>query len=117
MGEGTFLECYSLEKVTCLAKDVPNIGNDCFEENREILYVVEEVLENYKNSDWAQYFSQIFPLSTNGVDSLIYNNEFDTYKIFDLKGTNVLNTKNRSDINNLPSGIYIINGKKVVIGK
>ena len=34
--------------------------------------------------------------------------------VYDLNGVNVMSTENGSDLNNLPAGMYIINGKKVV---
>lgn len=39
----------------------------------------------------------------------------DFFKVFDLKGVNILTTKEKSDILRLPQGIYIINGKKFKI--
>ena len=44
--------------------------------------------------------------------------EFDgIYRVFSIQGINVMNTENPEDLNNLAKGVYIINGKKVIIGK
>ena len=39
------------------------------------------------------------------------------FRVYDLRGVNVLNTENALDINNLQPDIYIVNGKKVMIRK
>ena len=39
------------------------------------------------------------------------------YSVFGINGVNVMNTNNASDLNGLNSGLYIINGKKVIIRK
>lgn len=53
---------------------------------------------------------------TLGVNEIyIEPNEDDTFTVYNLNGINVLTTKEKSDINSLPKGIYIINGKKVII--
>ena len=47
-----------------------------------------------------------------GVGSVSGN---ETLKIYNLNGVKVGETSDKNDLNNLPAGIYIINGKKVVI--
>lgn len=37
----------------------------------------------------------------------------DTYNVFNLNGIKILSTKDKSELSNLPEGIYIINGKKI----
>ena len=39
------------------------------------------------------------------------------YKVYNLQGVRVLESKDASGLDRLPAGIYIINGKKVMIGK
>lgn len=50
-----------------------------------------------------------------GVESLIGENEAGIYKAYNLNGVKVMETKDAGEINNLPKGIYIVNGKKVVV--
>ena len=59
-----FDDCESLKEVICRASIVPELGEDVFSYIAEdaILYVYECVLEDYMNSDWAQYFSEILPI-------------------------------------------------------
>ena len=53
-----------------------------------------------------------------GVEELVVdpygNGEFTVYN---LQGVKVLQTKDASSLQNLPKGIYLINGKKVLLGK
>ena len=39
------------------------------------------------------------------------------YRVFNLQGVNVLNTRNEAELMNLSNGVYIINGTKVMIRK
>lgn len=50
---------------------------------------------------------------TDAIGSISADNE-GVYNIYSLTGVKVKNTTNRADLNSLPKGIYIINGKKVV---
>ena len=91
----------------------------CFSEisNTAKLYVYEDVVKDYKSSEWAQYFSEILSIETKVESPEIDADGTEYFKVFNPNGANVLNTANKSDLNNLPEGLYIINGKKVMIGK
>ena len=39
----------------------------------------------------------------------------DTFEVFNINGMKVTNAKNMNEVNSLPKGIYIVNGKKVII--
>ena len=60
-------------------------------------------------------FSVDINLMASGVNSV--EEKFEGFKVYNLQGVNVLNTTNISDLNNLAKGIYIVNGKKVFVGK
>lgn len=51
-----------------------------------------------------------------GVETITgeYNND-GVYRVYNLQGLKIIETKDSSDINILPKGIYIVNGKKVKI--
>ena len=49
----------------------------------------------------------------NGIDS----DSDEVYHVFTIQGINVMNTSNSEDLEKLENGIYIINGKKVMINK
>jgi len=50
---------------------------------------------------------------TLGVEKLI-NGEKSTYDVYNMQGIRVMRNAGAADMNNLPKGVYIINGKKVV---
>lgn len=60
--------------------------------------------------------SYVFAPYTAGVEEIVPEGvENETFNVFNLNGVNVLTTKDKSDLNNLPKGIYIVNGKKIAI--
>ena len=62
--------------------------------------------------------SYVLPaVQPSGVESIADSFDDDFYRIYNMTGIKVLETKDKSELNNLGKGIYIINGKKVMIGK
>lgn len=57
----------------------------------------------------------IFGVGEAGVESIVA--DASDYKVYNLQGVNVLNVKNKSELSQLPAGIYIINGVKTVVTK
>lgn len=62
-------------------------------------------------------FTHVFNSVESGVETIEQSLEKDFYNVFNLQGINVLNTHDYTRINELPKGVYLINGKKVLIGK
>lgn len=119
IGDKAFSECSLLNMVICRAIQVPQLGYSCYNSisTDAILYVQAEAVEDYENSDWAQYFSQILPIGDApdaGVNEIAADND-GYYKIYNLKGMAVKITKDTSELNSLPAGLYIINGKTAII--
>lgn len=50
-----------------------------------------------------------------GVEGIIADPEEGVYKVYNLQGVKVLETKDASQIKNLDKGIYVVNGKKVAL--
>lgn len=50
-----------------------------------------------------------------GIDNIVMSTENGLYSVYNLQGIMVLKTEDREKIQLLPSGIFIINGKKVII--
>ena len=50
-----------------------------------------------------------------GIEGIVADPEGGVYKVYNPQGMKLLETQDASDLNNLPRGIYIINGKKVKI--
>ena len=53
--------------------------------------------------------------ATGGVESLVEENLDRIYHVYNLQGMKLLETKDISQVNNLPAGCYIVNGKKIVL--
>ena len=51
-----------------------------------------------------------------GVKDL-FNGEVKAYEVYNLNGVKVLSTSNVAELDSLPTGFYIINGKKVYLRK
>lgn len=51
----------------------------------------------------------------SGIDQMMESDGL--YRVYNLQGINVLNTQDKNALNNLPAGIYIINGKKTLLRK
>lgn len=120
IGNDSFSGCISLQKFTSYAIVPPFNENPCFEgvdTDQCVLYVPRESLSDYKTTLPWSIFKNILPIGEEmGVDDLLLEEE-KTYKIFDLNGVKILETKDREAINSLPDNIYIINGKKEIIKK
>lgn len=78
------------------------------------LYVPASVIDLYKGAaQWKEFFNiQGFPFS--GVNTISGEDNEGRYVVYTLGGVRVLDTYDASLVNNLPSGLYIINGKKVM---
>ena len=139
IGDSAFSECEALESVT-LGTSVTRIGNDAFQScinlksicNLSItplecnpnfparvfknasLYVPVGTLEAYQNvSPWLNFWN-IEEKDYSGIED-VFLNETPLYNIYNMNGVEVLKTDVPEKINMLPPGIYVVNGKKMVI--
>ena len=67
--------------------------------------------------DWnpSQTLCKFFYTEDAGVSSVFAGES--NFRVYTIDGINVMNTTDRSKLSTLPKGIYIINGKKVLISK
>lgn len=73
----------------------------------KLLYVPDESVNAYKESDWSKYFNEILPISAADVAEIESGDMSSTPRIYTIQGIYVGDT-----IEGLPKGIYIIrNGK------
>ena len=114
-----FSSCTSLASIKCLAETPPLCGEYCFYEvptSTCVLYVPAKTVDDYRASyPWSEFLIEALNDDSNGTSSLV--SDFVDYSVFDLNGLKVMTSGNVSDFYKLPKGIYIINGKKVMIGK
>lgn len=110
-------DCSSLTEVFSYNPVPPIITIYTFSQNPpKTLYVPDESIDLYKNADYWKDFYEIKGIKDNGAVEEIMDNE-DSYQVYDINGRRILNTKSDSFTQNLSSGVYIINGKKVLINK
>lgn len=78
--------------------------------------VISSGVEGFTFAHDYDYFTYILAdMEGAGVGSIVEKETPEIYRVYNLHGVNVLNTKEKADVNNLSPGIYIVNGKKVVI--
>ena len=49
------------------------------------------------------------------IEEIGFDENDDYYRVFNIQGVNIMNTRDKSDLKKLNPGIYIINRKKIVI--
>ena len=75
--------------------------------------LIPDQLADYDESSY--YYSTYFlTYDTAGVESLTVEPADGVYRVYNLQGVKVMETKNASELDALHKGIYIINGKKIL---
>lgn len=71
---------------------------------------------DFDTSDYY-YSSYIFKPGSDigGVESIVASQNDGVYRVYNLQGVKMLETKDPAEINTLPKGIYIVNGKKIAL--
>ena len=108
IGVGAFLECKALEYIYVMTETPPSVKNDTFTSKNYIyviLYVPTGCLEAYQNTDVWKEFWEIKEFDTTGISDVKTENKKET-TIYDINGRVVDNPAN---------GIYIVDGKKVLL--
>ncbi len=87
--------------------------SSCYEEGT--LYVPKGCTDNYKSTDpWSKFWN-IEELDNLGVEDIMENQPTEGYIVYDLQGVLRLKTADMDEVKQLPSGLYIVNGKKTLI--
>ena len=128
IGESAFAGCSNLKSIIVNWTEPLNLsapaaarglmtrsgGSSIFEgvdKDNCVLYVPDGSVDAYKAAEVWKDFKNIKPISTAAIRDLIINGmPFDVY---DLQGRKV--RQNVTTLKGLPSGIYIVNGKKVSV--
>ena len=83
------------------------------------IFVPNEYLEAYKSKGWEK---SIQDLHIYGLDQLAEINKVGTkcpsaYTVYTLSGLCILENGDLDALNRLPSGLYIVNGKKIYLNR
>ena len=114
IGSNAFEKCISLTSVTSLNPQAPNMVKS-FDE-RTYTTAQLNIPIGAKDSYWLNYdwykFNNIKEIDTSGISQVETNSGTTNGKavIYTLDGRRV-----ETEVQNLPAGIYIINGKKVMV--
>lgn len=75
------------------------------------------MVASYTGDDNYYYWTYIWQSDVEiaGIEDVVNPMEEGVYLVFNLQGVKVLETKDASALSNLPKGIYVINGKKVML--
>ena len=77
------------------------------------LIVPKNSLDAYKQADqWKDFL--LIEGSTTGITNTVYNNS-GLADVYTIDGTKRLSKASTDEINALPKGVYIVNGKKIII--
>ena len=135
--EETFKNCHNLQKVN-IGNSVKTIGVSAFENCTSITQISSEAvvpptcesnalnsisksklivpknsIDAYKQApQWKEFL--LIEGSTTGITNTVYN-KAGLADVYTIDGTKRLSKASTDEINALPKGVYIVNGKKIII--
>ena len=116
IGSGAFYYCKNVKQITSEAVTPPICSAGSFERvnrNECKLLVPKNSVDAYKKTDeWKDFF--LIEGTTTGIINNIYN-KTENADVYTIDGVKCLSKANVNEINALPKGVYIINGKKIII--
>ena len=112
IGLGTFANNSNLVSITCYSQTSPEVRN------RTFYGISKEAILYYPKgcdySAWALYFAQMIEMDETDIDTPRADDGKDTtYDIYDMSGRTVRKAATTTD--GLKAGLYIINGKKILV--
>lgn len=119
IGNFAFEECSSVVKLVSKNTTPPNVGSYSLlglSKSTCELIVPKGSLETYKSAMYWKDFLHI--RESDEASASVDNTEGDTnevYNVYNLQGVSIMTNASKDDLKVLAPGIYIINGKKVLI--
>ena len=115
IGKYAFSNCINITQISCEAFVPPtcsvNALGDINKWNCK-LFVPKANINAYKQApQWREFF---FIESTTGITNTVYN-KAGLADVYTIDGTKRLSKASTDEINALPKGVYIVNGKKIII--
>ena len=116
IGYYAFSGCKNVKQITVEAVTPPECSTNTFDgvNTKECkLIVPKNSVDAYKKADgWKEFF--LIEGITTGIINNIYN-KIENVDVYTIDGVKCLSKANVNEINALPKGVYIINGKKIII--
>ena len=113
--ESVFDGCTKLTNISCEATTPPTCGTDAFrsvDKSNCKLFVPQASVNAYRVANEWKDFSYIE--AATGITNNVYN-KTEFVDVYTIDGTKRLSKASKEDMNGLPKGIYIVNGKKLII--
>lgn len=114
--DGAFSDCGNVKQITSEAVTPPYCSRYAFDgvnRNECKLFVPKNSIDAYKRAYvWWHFF--LIEGTTTGIINNIYN-KTENVDVYTIDGIKRLSKASVNEINALPKGVYIINGKKIVI--
>ena len=116
IGKYAFNNCTSIIQISSEAVLPPTCGLNVFagiNKSKCKLIVPKKSLGAYKQAkQWRDFF--LIEGSTTGITNTV-NNKAGLADVYTIDGTKRLSKASTDEINALPKGVYIVNGKKIII--
>jgi len=116
IGQGAFSDCVNITQISSEAVVPPTcefVVFDGINKSKCKLIVPKNSLDAYKQADqWKDFL--LIEGSTTGITNTVYNNS-GLADVYTIDGTRRLSKASTDEINALPKGVYIVNGKKIII--
>ena len=115
IGQEAFSDCINIAQISSEAVVPPTCGINALDDINKWnckLFVPKANINAYKQApQWKEFF---FIDSTTGITNTVYNNS-GLADVYTIDGTKRLSKASTDEINALPKGVYIVNGKKISI--
>ncbi|MBF1593979.1 MAG: leucine-rich repeat domain-containing protein [Prevotella sp.] len=116
IGKYAFNNCTSITQISSEAVVPPTCESGVFTDINKSkckLIVPKNSLDAYKQADqWKDFL--LIEGSTTGITNTVYN-KAGLADVYTIDGTRRLSKASTDEINALPKGVYIVNGKKIII--
>ena len=116
IGEYAFDYCTSITQISSEAVVPPTCESGVFTDINKSkckLIVPKNSLDAYKQADqWKDFL--LIEDNTTGITNTVYN-KAGLADVYTIDGTKRLSKASTDEINALPKGVYIVNGKKIII--
>ena len=116
IGKYAFNNCTSITQISSEAVVPPICDSDAFyliNKSKCKLIVPKNSIDAYKQApQWKEFL--LIEGSTTGITNTVYN-KAGLADVYTIDGTKRLSKASTDEINALPKGVYIVNGKKIII--
>ena len=117
IGQEAFSDCINITQISSEAVVPPTCGINALDDINKWnckLFVPKANINAYKQAPQWKEFLSIEGSTTLGITNTVYNNS-GLADVYTIDGTKRLSKASTDEINALPKGVYIVNGKKIII--